>query len=361
MRVAFLGPAPPFRGGISMFASHLANEMQRQGHDVCFFNFKKQYPTLLFPAGKQEEKIETTLPNIRILTPYQPFTFSKTASAINAFAPDITIVSWWLPFFALAYAKVLAKIKHGKKVILAHNIMPHEDWLGSRSLLRYVFTKADEIVVLSKSCLLDLKRNLPSRIVRKAILGFHPIYDTYNGDTSKLNALPRILFFGMIKGYKGLDVLLESMPIIRVAIPDIRLIIAGTVYKDQALYEEKIRKLDLQANVETHFRYISEEEVAEFFRKSDLCILPYKSATQSGVIATSYSYDTPVIASDVGGLSEYVEAFQTGILVPPDNPPALAAAVISFYGKELLKPMQKHIRAYKKQNTWFELARLIIN
>lgn len=360
MKIAFLGPAPPFRGGISLFASHLANEMYRQGHEICFFNFHRQYPALLFPAGKQEDNIESIHPNKRILTPYLPYTWDKTARAINEYIPDIIIVSWWLPFFAPAYGRILRKIKQGRKVILAHNIMPHEEWFASRSLLRYVFSKADEIVVLSKSCLLELKRNLPSRIVRKAILGFHPIYDTHSGDNTKTNALPRILFFGMIKEYKGLDVLLDAMPIIRVAIPDIRLVIAGTVYKDQAVYEEKIKDLDIGANVETHFRYISDKEVANFFRQSDLCVLPYKSATQSGVISTSYSYDTPVIASDIGGISEYVEAGETGLLVPPSNPPALAAAVIQFYGKEMLTAMQNSIRNYKKKNTWFELARIIL-
>lgn len=360
MKIAFLGPAPPYRGGISLFASHLANEMTREGHEVCFFNFRKQYPQILFPAGKQEDDIDTALPNQRILIPYLPHTWDKCARAINIYKPDITIVSWWLPFFAPAYGSILRKLNHGRKVILAHNITPHEDWIASRSLLRYVFSKADEIVVLSKSCLLELKRNLPSRIVRKAKLGFHPIYDSYSGHTSKTNALPRILFFGMIKGYKGLDVLLEAMPIIRVAIPDIRLVIAGTVYKDKAAYEEKIKLLDLSANVETHFRYISDEEVADYFRQSDLCILPYKSATQSGVIATSYSYDTPVVASDIGGLSEYVEQGQTGLLVPPDNPPALAAAIISYYSKDMSKGMQEGIRNFKKKNTWFELVKLIL-
>ncbi|MDD4147019.1 MAG: glycosyltransferase family 4 protein [Candidatus Cloacimonetes bacterium] len=359
MKIAFLGPAPPYRGGISLFASHFANEMSRQGHDVCFFNFRKQYPQLLFPAGKQEDDTSTTHPNQRILIPYLPHTWDKTAKAINTYKPDLTIVSWWLPFFAPAYGYILGKLNHGGKVILAHNITPHEDWIASRSLLRYVFSKADEIVVLSKSCLLDLKRNRPSQIVRKAKLGFHPIYDTYSGITEKVNVLPSILFYGMIKSYKGLDVLLEAMPIIRVAIPDIRLVIAGTVYKDKAAYEEKIKLLDLSANVETHFRYISDKEVATFFRQSDLCILPYKSATQSGVIATAYSYDTPVVASDVGGLSEYVEHGLTGLLVPPGNPSSLAAAIISFYSKDMKAPMQEGIRRFKEKNTWSELVKLI--
>lgn len=361
MKIALLGPAPPFRGGISLFASHLGNEFANQGHELCFFNFRQQYPPILFTAGKQTDDIKFNHPTRRILTPYLPHTWAPTAKAINEFKPDITIVSWWLPFFGPAYANILGRLKHGRKVILAHNVEPHEEWLGTRMLLRSVFSKADEIVVLSKSCLLELKRNLPSSIVRKAILGFHPIYDTYGGDTAKTNALPCILFFGMIKAYKGLDVLLDAMPIIRVAIPDIRLVIAGAVYKDQAAYEEKIRRLDLSAVVETHFRYISDEEVAGFFRQSDLCVLPYKSATQSGVISTSYSYDTPVIASDVGGLSEYIEPDTTGLLVPADNPPALAAAVIHFYGKGLLKQMQEGIRAYKEKNTWFELAKIMLH
>lgn len=360
MKIAFLGPAPPFLGGISQFASHLADEFSAAGHEICFFNFKQQYPALLFPAGSQEDDSQPAHPSQRVLTPYQPHTWRTTVKAINAWEPELIIVSWWVPFFAPAFGYIIRRIKNCRKVILAHNIVPHEQWPLTRNLLRYVFAPADDILLLSKSCLQDLKAWLPNRVVRKAILGFHPIYDTHQGEISKTNVLPRLLFFGLIKDYKGLDTLLEAMPIIRAAIPDIRLQIAGSVYGDETVYTKQIEQLELNASVETDFRYISGEEVKEYFRAADVCVLPYKSATQSGVIATAFSYDTPVIASDVGGLSEYIEDGVTGLLVPPNDPPALAEAVIRFYNHKLLSLMQEAIREYKKTSTWADLVRLII-
>jgi glycosyltransferase involved in cell wall biosynthesis len=361
MKIALLGPAPPFVGGISQFAQHLAQGFAQAGHQICFFNFKQQYPNILFPADRQEDDSIPAHLSQRLLTPYLPHTWSKTIKAINAWQPDLLIVSWWVPFFGPAFGYIFRRVKNCRKLILAHNIIPHEEWIGAKSLLRYAFKPADEILVLSHSCMLDLKRNLPNNIVKKARLGFHPIYDTHIGDTTKNNVQHRILFFGLIKAYKGLDTLLAAMPIIRTAFPDLKLMIAGSVYGNKSVYLKQIRDLDITANVETDFRYISEEEVAEYFRKSDLCILPYKSATQSGVIATAFSYDTPVIASNIGGLTEYIEDGVTGLLVPVDDPPALAAAVIRFYHQEMLKPMQKAISEYKATKTWNELVNLILH
>ncbi|MCB5251704.1 MAG: glycosyltransferase [Candidatus Cloacimonadaceae bacterium] len=361
MKIAFLGPAPPFLGGISQFASHLADELSSTGHEVCFFNFKHQYPALLFPAGRQEDDSQPKHTSQRVLTPYLPHTWPKTVKAINAWQPDLLIISWWVPFFAFAFGYIIRRIKFGRKLILAHNIVPHEPWPFTRSLLRYVFEPADNILLLSKSCLQDLRGWLPNRVITKSILGFHPIYETHQGKISKTNNQPGLLFFGLIKEYKGLDTLLEAMPIIRLAIPDINLQIAGSVYGDESVYSKQIERLGLTDCVKTDFRYISGEEVSEYFRQADVCILPYKSATQSGVIATAFSYDTPVIASDVGGLSEYIEDGSTGLLIPPEDPPALAAAVLRFYDQRLLSPMQEEIRAYKKSSTWTDLAKLILD
>jgi D-inositol-3-phosphate glycosyltransferase len=360
MKIALLGPAPPFRGGISNFAVHLGEVLSQSGHQIMYFNFIKQYPALLFPSGDQQDKSSPDLPAQRVLTPYLPHTWPKTVKAIQAWQPDLLIVSWWLPFFAMAYGYILRRIKC-RKIMLAHNIIPHEPWPATHTLLRYAFSKVDKIVVLSKSCLLDLKRNLPNAIVKKAVVGFHPIYESLHLNDYQPQAFPGLLFFGLIKEYKGLDILLRAMPIIRLAIPDIRLRIAGSVYGSAKVYQNLIKELNLEANVECHFRYLDDAEVAGLFAISDVCILPYKSATQSGVIATALSYETPVIATDVGGLGEYVEHGKTGLLIPPDNPPALAAAVIRFYNNELMEPMREAIAEMKDKNTWGELAKLILD
>lgn len=359
MKIAFLGPAPPFRGGIANFAVHLAEEMARQSHTAQFFNFRSQYPALLFPSGDQYDNSQPTLSSIRVLTPYLPYTWQTTIKAINDWHPDILIASWWLPYFAPAYGYVLGRVKC-EIVMLAHNILPHEAWPGTNLLLRYAFRHASKIVVLSRTCLNDLKRTFPNAISTRAVLGFHPLYEHLHIEENHAQDHPGLLFFGLIKDYKGLDVLLKAMPIIRTAIPDIRLRIVGSVYGSVTKYETLIRELDLRGTVECHFRYVDESDAAHFFSISDVCILPYKSATQSGVIATAFSYETPVIASDVGGLGEYVEHNRTGLLVPPDDAPALAAAVIKYYGESLMEPFRAAIIKQKDQNTWGELASLIL-
>ncbi len=359
MKIALLGPAAPFRGGIANFAAHLADELGEMGHEIRFFNFVKQYPAWLFPSSGQEDDSLPRFPAQRVLTPYNPFTWQRALKEIKAWEADLIIVSWWLPFFAFAYYYLLKRLKV-RKVILAHNIRPHENWLGWKLLLQKVFNQADSVVVLSKSCYEDIKRHLPNMLYQKSRLGFHPIYSAAESFQFQPDSNLRLLFFGLIKTYKGLDILLDAMPLILKELPDAKLLIAGSVYGSEEPYLQQIQRLGLQRHVEHHFRYLSDEEVAGFFSKSDLCVLPYKSATQSGVIATAFSYNTPVIASDVGGLGEYIDHGNTGLLVPPEDPQALADAIIRFQREQLHAPMQDKIAKVKAGYSWRKLAELMI-
>lgn len=361
MKIALLGPAPPFRGGISQFANHLAKELLAQDNELCFFNFKSQYPKLLFPAGSQEDDSKPVAESKRLLTPYLPWTYFRTIKELNRFEPDILIVSWWLPFFAPAFGYILRKVRAGKKVLLAHNIIPHERWPFSFALCRYVLGKADSILLLSRSSLQELKRYYPNNYATKAVLGFHPLYEARGEYKAKELKQPTLLFFGMIKPYKGLDILLRALAVVKESLPEVKLIVAGSVYKDRELYESLIDELGLSDSVETQFRYVSDEEVRELFHRSAVAVLPYRTATQSGVIATAYSYLTPVICSDVGGLGEYVKEGKTGLLVEPDSIDGLAQAILYFFDKQLLKGMQEEIVKLKDEQSWAELATLIID
>lgn len=364
LRIAMLGPAPPFRGGISVFATHLGHELSSQDHEVHYFNFISQYPKFLFPGGDQMDETCPDINSERILTPYLPYTWLHTIKSINQYQPDIVLVSWWLPFFAPAFGTILRKLLSTRIIYIAHNIIPHEFWPGTKTLLKYALSPAQKIVVLSKACLDDLKRYLPNSIARKGILGFHPIYNYAKPDVVQRSTVQpdphTILFFGLIKPYKGLDVLLKAMPLIKAKHPGIKLVIAGAVYGSSAVYEEIIADLGLDSQVERHYRYISDDEIAGFFERCGLCVLPYKSATQSGVIATAYSFDTPVIASNVGGLSEYIIPDQTGFLVEPENPQALADAIIRYIETNSYIPMSANIRDYKRKFGWDELVKLIL-
>ncbi|MCK9310010.1 MAG: glycosyltransferase, partial [Candidatus Cloacimonetes bacterium] len=295
----------------------------------------------------------------RTLTPWLPNTWTETAKAIQAYQPDMLIVSWFLPFFAPAYGMILRKLTGMRKIILAHNVAAHEKWALAAYLTKFVFAKADKIVVLSKATLTELVRLMPLSTSKRSILGYHPIYDCYSKGEAAVEAsnAHTMLFFGLIKPYKGLDVLLDALPLVLNKIPDAKLIIAGEVYGDSSQYQSQIDSLGIALSVETHFRYISEPEVTSFFSAANLCILPYKSASQSGVIATSYSFGVPVLASDVGGLGEYILPGETGNLVLPNNPVKLAEGIIKHFSQA--KDMRPSIMEYNKRHSWSSLADLI--
>ncbi|MFA6720888.1 MAG: glycosyltransferase family 4 protein [Candidatus Cloacimonadaceae bacterium] len=365
-KIALLGPAPPFRGGISQFALMLAREFLNEGHEVRMYTFKRQYPKLLFPGGEQT----TTFPELpeipveQVFTPYLPQSWAKAVERIREFQPDLLIASYFLPWFAPSYAWICKRLPDTRRICLAHNIDFHEKWPGADILSKRFFQHCERIVLLSGACFDDLKRKMPASIAQKGLLGFHPIYDCYGADGetpgTDTPAHPTALFFGLIKAYKGLDVLLKALKQARIRVPDLKLIIAGEVYGKAEKYARLIRELGLSDAVETRFHYITDGEIAEVFTRAQVCVLPYKSATQSGVIATSYSFGVPVIASRIGGLSEYISEGETGLLVPPNDPEALAAALIRYFEQGMLERMSARIPAYREQFSWPKLAGLIL-
>ncbi len=360
MKIAIMGPAPPYRGGISLFALMLARAFKELGHEALFINFEVQYPALLFPGKGQLDKSlnASEFANHRIIIPWLPSSWNQTIHLLLREKPDVIIVSWFLPFFAPAYGYILRKLPKMPKVILAHNISAHEKWALADKLMQYAFEPASKIVVLSKSTLAELHKKVPLFISRRGVLGFHPCYDCYVqnvGNPKKGNVL---LFFGLIKPYKGLDVLLEAMPLILKSVPDTKLVVAGEVYGNVSVYLQQIQELGIANAVETHFRYISDPEIAHFFNQASLCVLPYKTASQSGVIATSYSFGVPVLATRVGGLGEYVLDGETGYLVPPLNKQKMAETIINHL--QTKPDFSQAIDTYTRLYSWKALAELMI-
>lgn len=358
-RIAFLGPAPPFRGGISNFGYNLAIALRDVGAEVKLFNFVRQYPALIFPGGSQTELVERNdQPDIEaVYTPYLPWTWGKAVKAIKQYQPDLLIISYWLPFFAPSYAFIASQIKDCRIFFLAHNIESHERWPLGSLFRKLALRKADQIILLSKACQVQLNKLLPNRVALRGVLGFHPIEEKEAVAVKTENK--QILFFGLIKAYKGLDLLLMAIPLIIKEIPDIKLVVAGAVYGESESYYKLIDDLGIKRSVELQFRYISDNEMADFFSRSQLCILPYRTATQSGVIANAYSFGVPVLATDVGGLKEYIEPGRTGYLVAPEDSVALAEAVVEHYRSNALESMRISIAEYRKRYSWQKLAEFV--
>jgi len=370
VRVAILGPASPFRGGIAQFVHNMADELCK-GNDIIIFSFRKQYPQWLFPGKSQTEDtgFSYSYPIHRTLTPYNPITFKQTAQKIVESQPQHLVVQFWIPYFCPAYTAIIKYIKKNSNImvhILCHNITFHERWLGGNWLTKKMLKLADNVIVLSKAVEGEAKRlNLPQITTL-----FHPIYHigtpltasepitvgtplaasaSYSFAHIRIPQKKTVLFFGLIKKYKGLHIFLKSIPIITKRIEGIQFIIAGQVYGRASKVRRAIAKLSCD-NVIFRGEYIRGEDVPHYFNVADVVVVPYLSATQSGIVQLAYSYKKPVICSRIAGLIEMVEEGATGLLFEKGDPVDLAEKIFLFFtqGGGYAKGIEKH----NENNTW---------
>lgn len=369
MRVLIVGTAYPLRGGIAHYVSLLYKTLQERGHWVHIISFKRQYPKLLFPGKSQDEAGETAIPlaSDAVIDSVNPLTWMKAGALAASYQPDLLIFKFWLPFFAPAYgviartAKRLTR-KRGKEckvIFIADNVIPHEKRPGDRAFTRYAFKAVDHFIVQSDAVERDLKALAPNaNFIRLE----HPVYEIFGAREDRENVraklripadAPVILFFGYIRKYKGLDILLRAMPAILRELPEIRLIVAGEYYGDKPEYEALIAELNIPSkNLILKTDYIPNEDVATYFSAANATVLPYRTATQSGIVQIAYNFDTPVIATDVGGLAEIVKDGVSGLIVPEATPEAVADRVVQFFKEELEQKLSEGVREEKKKYSW---------
>ncbi|MFN3306101.1 MAG: glycosyltransferase [Candidatus Kapaibacteriota bacterium] len=365
MRIAYLSTFYPFRGGIAQFNARLLKHLSKFG-EVRAYTFKRQYPRILFPGRSQyvlpEDKPEV-IESIQILDSINPISYYKTAKAIKSYAPDILITKYWMPFFAPAFATVLKSLKRQTfNVSIIDNISPHERFPFAKTLNKFYLKQNHVFIVMSNAVLRDLKKILTQT---NYVLVPHPLYENFGERIEKPKARnilqisdnrKVLLFFGFIREYKGLDLLLEALAMLP---EEYHLIIAGEPYVSFEKYQAMIENLNLKGRVSLFVRYISDAEVPLFFSAADVCILPYKSATQSGIVGIAYNFDLPVIATDVGGLAEMVEPFGTGIIVKEPEPKRIANAITLLF-ENPREEYIKGIKKYKSQANWDFFASKII-
>lgn len=376
MRIALLGPVLPFRGGISHFNTTMAEKFVLNGHQVRAFSFVRQYPKLFFPGNDQycEDQPKTDFKVVNTLTPYSPLTWLRTGWEIKRWNPDVLIIQYWIPFFAPSFIKIINILKTITKiriVYLIHNIEFHEKWPMAKILTKMALKRADYYITLSNSVKASLIKLLPNIKYSRIFTVKHPVFETCSKpenvncwDILKVPKKDTILFFGFIKPYKGVDVLINAMPGVvdyfESIDREIQLIIAGEVYGDDEVYRNLIKQNGLEEVVIFHNKYISQENISCYFSISDITVLPYKSATQSGVVLLSYSFSKPVIVTRVGGLDEFVDEGLNGFIVQPDNPADLAGAIIKFYKNNLKNTMMSNLKQdQKKRFSWEPLIRTI--
>lgn len=362
MKIAILSPFYPFRGGLAQLNARLYSELGKN-NDVKAYTFTTLYPDFLFPGKTQfvtPGDTATVIDSKRVLSTVNPLSYIKTAREINKFLPDILIIPYWMSFFAPAYGSVCRLLNKKIKIVsLVHNAISHERVFGERLLAKYFFKCCDAFIVMSD----PVRKDLLSLCGDANVLQLpHPIYDHYKEKTGKHEACEQLgidaskknlLFFGFIRDYKGLDLLIEATNYLD---ESYQLIIAGESYGSFDKYTKLINQSSLKGNILVFEQYINDEMVTTLFSASDVLVLPYRSATQSGVVALAYQLETPMIATDVGALGEAVKQAQTGIVVENVSPKDIADGIISYFKNDRKDFYFRNIKSEKQRLSWNTFA-----
>ena len=371
MKIVIAGTAWPYRGGLAAYNERLARQLIDEGNEVTVYTFTLQYPSFLFP-GKTQFSASGPPPGlsvIRIMNSVNPLSWIRTGLRIRKLRPEILIFKYWHPFMAPCFGTT-ARIarrnrrKRTKVICIFDNVIPHEKTFIDRILTKYFTGSIDGAVVMSASVGDDLKT---FRINIPVVMCPHPLYDNYGSPVSREDALKKLsldssyeylLFFGFIRAYKGLDLLLNAFADNRFRNRKIKLIVAGEFYESDSPYRSIIAKHGISDDVILMDRFIREEEVAYLFSAAALVVQPYRSATQSGVTQIAYHFEKPMLVTDVGGLSEIVPDGKCGYVVKPD-PSAIADAINDFFSANRKNEFIKGVREEKAKFAWDRLTKSI--
>jgi len=373
-KAIIIGPAHPLRGGgITTFNQRLAKEFNDLGDDCSIYSFSLQYPSFLFPGKTQytDDPAPEDLKIFSVINSINPLNWIKIGNRIRKERPDIVVVRYWLPFMGPALGTILKKIKkngQAKIVCIADNIIPHEHRPGDTAFTKYFLNQCDAFVTMSEHVMNDLRKFVPKE--KPARLVHHPLYDNFGEIVSKIAAREKlkiktdeliILFFGFIRKYKGLDILLDAMKILKEnaksKTQNPKLLVAGEFYEDEKTYLQQINRLGLSDDVILRTDFIPDSEVKYYLCAADAVIQPYRHATQSGVTPLAYHFEKPMIVTNVGGLPSMVPNEKVGLVAEP-TPESIANAILRFYqlGENYFLP---HLRSEKKKYSWRNLVEVI--
>ena len=359
-KIIIIGPAFPFRGGIANFNNALAQEYHNRGDEVTLYSFSLQYPSFLFPGTTQYEsgqppkdlKIKTIINSIN------PFNWLKVAHRINRENPDYVIIRYWLPFMAPCLGTIARMLNKKIKILaITDNVIPHEKRIGDSVFTKYFVKSCTAFLSLSAAVLDDLSK-FTTNTYKKFIA--HPIYDVFGGKISKKKALANLeldptdkhlLFFGFVRKYKGLDLILQAMGDERIKKMGIKLIIAGEFYDDKQEYIDIISDLNITKSIIMKSNFIAADEVKNYFCAADMITQTYRTATQSGITQIAYSFERPMLVTDVGGLAEIVSHHKVGY-VTSRKPTEIADAILHFYTENKEHEFSVNAKHEKKRFSW---------
>lgn len=365
MNITIIGSAHPLRGGgIATFNERMAEVLQEQGHKVVIYSFSLQYPSFLFPGKSQftDEPAPKGLEIRSVINSVNPLNWLSVGNRIKNEKPDLIIVRYWLPFMGPCFGTILRRVrknKHTKIVAITDNVIPHEHRPGDMAFTKYFLKSADAFLAMSKDVLKDLKQFTD----KPSVFSPHPVYDNYGNAVSREEACTKlglnpnekhILFFGFIRKYKGLDLLLDTMKDERIKQAGIKLIVAGEFYGDGDSYLQQIQNNGIGDNVKLFTEFIPNDEIKYYFSATDLVVQPYRTATQSGITQVAYHFEKPMVVTNVGGLAEVVPDGKVGFVTAPDAT-EIATAILKFYETGSLPDLKNNIATEKQKYSWSTL------
>ena len=370
--IIIIGPAHPLRGGLASYDERLAKEFQQQGNQVSIYTFSLQYPGFLFP-GTTQYSSEPAPANLSIkvcINSVNPLNWLNVGNELKKLKPDLIVVRYWLPFMGPCLGTILRRAKknhHTKVVCIADNIIPHEKRPGDIPFTKYFVKPVDAFITMSEKVLKDLPQfaaGKPARFVP------HPLYDNFGERISKEAARKRLkigedekvlLFFGFIRNYKGLDILLDAMKLLSVKPQtlNIKLLIAGEFYEGSKAYDEQIKQLGIADSLILRTDFIPDSEVKYYLCAADVVVQPYRNATQSGVTPLAYHFEVPMIVTNVGGLPSLVPDGKVGLVAEP-NAESIAAKIIEYFdkGADAFLP---YLKEEKKKYSWSKMTAAILD
>ncbi|SDB81605.1 glycosyltransferase [Williamwhitmania taraxaci] len=366
-KLVIIGPAHPFRGGLANYNERLATEFQLQGYDVVMHTFTTQYPELLFPGKSQfsDRPAPLNIDIYRTFSSINPFSWIKLGLRLKREQPDLIILRFWLPFMAPSMGTISRIARSNKKtkiLALIDNIIPHEKRLGDTMLAKYFVGSVDGFVVMSRAVEADLNSFDKEKPVEFCP---HPLFDNYGAIVPREEAIRKLkldanskymLFFGFIRDYKGLDLLLKAMALPALKDPSVKLIVAGEFYCESEYYYALIKEAGLENRIVLRTEFIPDSEIPIYFGAADLIVQPYKSATQSGVTQVGYYFNKPMLVTNVGGLGEIIPHGKVGYVVEP-NPSEIADAINDFYTNNRFETMSSMAEIEKARFSWANLVK----
>jgi len=371
MKIIILGTAWPYRGGLATFNERLAKQFVSEGHEVEIWTFTLQYPSFLFP-GKTQYTTEPAPEGLvirRELNSCNPFNWWRVGRAVRKAAPDMLICCYWMSFFAPAYSLVSRMARRNGKtrcVALVHNMIPHEPTVLDKLFAPRFVASQDGFVALSESVVRDIDKveNRKSEDKRPKAFSPHPIYDHYGERMGKEEAcaalgLPAskryMLFFGLVRAYKGLDLLLDAFARLKNDLPDLQLIIAGEFYEHEDKYRAQIAANGLEERVILRNEFIPDGDLRKYFGAADLIVQPYKTATQSGVTQVAFHFEKPMLVTNVGGLGEIVHDHKMGYACEP-TAEAIAADVRDYFTADRQAEYTRYLLKEKTKYAWSKMT-----